>query len=74
MVTSPVYVVVGGSPIRPSADDVCYLWRSVEHLEELVMTGRLRLFASETEGLAAYREAIGELQRRFAESGGSFCR
>ena len=74
VLTSPVYVLVGGLPIRSSPDDICYLWRSVEHLEELVMTGRLRLFASEAEALAAYREAVVELRRRFTESGGEFCR
>jgi len=34
---------------------------------------RLRLFASEEEGLRAYREAIAELERRFADSGGTSC-
>ena len=37
--TSPVYVLVGGQPVRASADDICYLRRSVEHLEDLVTTG-----------------------------------
>jgi hypothetical protein len=74
VVTSPVYVVVGGQPIRASSDDICYLWRSVEHLEELVMIGTLRLFDSKDEALTAYREAIVELRRRFAESGGEVCR
>lgn len=74
VVTSPVYVLVAGRPIRASSDDICYLWRSVEHLEDLVTSGRLRLWASEDEGLAAYKEAVGELQRRFVESGGGTCR
>ena len=74
MLTSPVYVLVAGQPIRASASDVCYLWRSVEHLEGLVTSGRLRLTDSRDEVLRAYREAITELQRRFTESGGLSCR
>ena len=72
--TSPVYVLVGGQPIRASADDVCYLWRSVEDLEGLVTSGRLRLTDSRDEALRAYGEAVTELQRRFVESGGQSCR
>ncbi len=74
VLTSPVYVLVGGRPVRASPDDICYLWRSVEHLEDLVVTRRLKLWASEEEGLRAYGEAIVELQHRFAESGGTLCR
>jgi hypothetical protein len=74
VLTSPVYVLVGARPVRASADDICYLWRSVQHLEELVVLERLRLFRSKDEALQAYREAAGELQRRYAESGGQSCR
>lgn len=74
VLTSPVYVLVAGRPVRASPDDICYLWRSLEHLEDLVVTQRLKLWDSEEEGLRAYREAIAELQRRFAESGGASCR
>jgi cysteine-rich repeat protein len=74
VLTSPVYVLVGGQPIRTSATDVCYLWRSVEDLEDLVTSGRLRLTDSREEALRAYGEAVTELQRRFGESGGQFCR
>jgi cysteine-rich repeat protein len=74
VVTSPVYVLVAGRPIRSSPDDICYLWRSVEHLQDLVTSWRLRLYASEDEGLQAYKEAVAELQRRFVESGGGTCR
>jgi cysteine-rich repeat protein len=74
VLTSPVYVLVGGRPVRASPDDICYLWRSVEDLEELVRIGGLRLFESKDEALQAYREAADELQRRFAESGGGLCR
>jgi cysteine-rich repeat protein len=72
--TSPVYVLVGGRAVRASADDVCYLWRSVEHLEDLITSRRLYLYESAPESLDACREAIEELQRRFAESGGVSCR
>jgi len=68
--TSPVYVIVGGHPVRASSDDICYLWRSVDHLEDLVTTRRLYLYESAQESLSAYHEAIDELKRRFAESGG----
>ncbi|HEX9190110.1 MAG TPA: CehA/McbA family metallohydrolase [Vicinamibacteria bacterium] len=74
VLTSPVYVLVGGQPIRASADDTCYLWRSVEDLTDLVKTGWLRLTDSRDEALRAYDEAVVELQRRFVESGGQACR
>jgi len=74
VLTSPVYVLVGGQPIRASAADTCYLWRSVEDLQRLVTTGRLRLGDGRDEALGAYGEAVAELQRRFVESGGQFCR
>jgi cysteine-rich repeat protein len=72
-ITSPVYALVAGRPIRASPEDICYLWRSIEHLADLVTSGRLRLFDSTDEAIAAYGEAVGELQRRFAESGGQVC-
>ena len=74
VLTSPVYVLVGGQPIRASAADTCYLWRSVEDLQRLVTTGRLRLGDGRDEALGAYGEAVAELQRRFVESGGQSCR
>jgi cysteine-rich repeat protein len=74
VLTSPVYVLVGGQPIRASAADTCYLWRSVEDLQSLVTTGWLRLGDSRDEALRAYGEAVAELQRRFVESGGQSCR
>ncbi len=46
----------------------------MEHLEDLVTSGQLRLYASEDVGLRAYAEAVNELQRRFVESGGGTCR
>jgi hypothetical protein len=72
--TSPVYVLVGEQPVRGSAEDVCYLWKSVEYVQDLVTSRRLPLFASTEEGLAAYGEAVSELRRRFTEAGGVTCR
>lgn len=74
VLTSPVYVLVEGKPIRPSPEDTCYLLRSVEHLQNLVTSRRLPLFDSTDEALRAYAEAAAELQRRFTESGGVTCR
>jgi len=74
VLTSPIYVVVGGQPIRASAGDVCYLWRAVKYLEGLVTSGRLRITDGRDEALRAYADAVTELQRRFTESGGQFCR
>jgi cysteine-rich repeat protein len=73
VLTSPVYVLVEDRPVRAAPADMCYLWRSVEHLSQLVATRRLRLYESEGEALAAYQEAVAELRRRFAESGGDTC-
>jgi cysteine-rich repeat protein len=74
VLTSPVYVLVEGKPIRASPEDTCYLLRSVEHLQDLVTSRRLRLFDSTDEALRAYAEAAGELERRFTDSGGVSCR
>ena len=73
VLTSPVYVLVAGKPIRASAEDTCYLLRSVEYLQDLVTSRRLRLFDSTDEALLAYADAAAELQRRFTESGGATC-
>jgi cysteine-rich repeat protein len=74
VLTSPVYVLVAGQPVRASPADICYLWRSVEHLTQLVTSGRLNLYDSEGAALEAYQEAVVELRRRFVESGGGACR
>lgn len=74
VLTSAVYVVVGGQPIRASAADACYLRRSVEDLAWLVTSNRLRLTQGRDEALRAYGDAVAELQRRFTESGGQDCR
>jgi hypothetical protein len=74
VLTNPVYAIVAGAPVRASAQDACWLLRYVDHLQDLVRSWRLRLFASEAEGLRAYEEARVELQKRFAEAGGGACR
>jgi hypothetical protein len=73
VLTSPVYVVIDGRPVRGPAEDVCYLLRSVEHLQDLVNSRRLRLFESTDEALRAYGEAAAELRRRLTEAGGGVC-
>ena len=71
--TSAIYVIVGGQPVRASAADACYLRRSVDELTALVTSGRLRLTEGRDTALQAYGEAAAELQRRFVESGGGVC-
>ncbi len=73
VLTSPVYVLVAGQPIRASASDTCYLLRSVEDLRFLVTNDWLRLSDGREEALLAYQGAIDELSRRHAESGGGAC-
>jgi cysteine-rich repeat protein len=73
VLTSPVYIVVGGRPIRGAAADVCYLVRYVDHLSGLVSRQRLFLEGDEGMALAAYGEARAELVRRFQEAGGQAC-
>jgi cysteine-rich repeat protein len=74
VLTSPVYVVVDGKPVRASADDTCYLIRYVDHLTDLVTSRRLDMRESADEALAAYAEARTELVKRFQEAGGTECR
>jgi cysteine-rich repeat protein len=74
VLTSPVYVLVDGRPIRASADDACYLVKTVDHLAELVGTRQLDLGGDRPAALAAYAEARMELARRFQEAGGQECR
>ncbi len=73
VLTSPVYVLVEGKPVRGPAEDVCYLLRSVDHLTDLVTSRRIDLGESQAEALAAYDEAHAELQKRFGEAGGTAC-
>lgn len=74
VLTSPVYVLVDGKPVRGSADDTCYLIRYVDHLTDLVTSRRLDMRESAAEALAAYDQARAELAKRFQEAGGAECR
>jgi hypothetical protein len=69
--TSPVYVLVAGQPVRGASADVCHLLQSVQELQDLVGSGRINVYESREAALAAYREAEAELRRRLAETGGS---
>ena len=73
VITSPVYVIVAGRPVRASATDTCYLLRSVEDLQFLVTKNWLRLEGGQVEALSAYEQARQELERRHAEGGGAPC-
>lgn len=73
VLTSPVYVLVEGKPIRASAEDACYLLKWNDHVWNLVQSRRLNLRESEAEALAAYGEAHAELVKRFQEAGGQTC-
>jgi cysteine-rich repeat protein len=68
--TSPVYAIVAGRPVRGPAADVCDLLQSVSELRGLVAGGRINVYESRDVALAAYDEAAAELQRRLAEAGG----
>jgi hypothetical protein len=73
ILTNPVYVLVGGQPVRASAEDTCYLVRWVDHVWDLAQSRRINLRESEAEALAAYAEARTELMKRFTEAGGLTC-
>jgi cysteine-rich repeat protein len=73
VMTSPVYVLVDGQPIRGPAEDICYLIRYVDHLSGLARSHRLDLGAETNQALAAYAEARAELVTRFSEAGGTTC-
>lgn len=73
VLTSPVYVLVGGRPIRASPGDTCYLLRMLDYVGDLAASRQLDLRDSEAEALAAYGEARTELQKRFQEAGGFSC-
>jgi len=71
--TSPIYVVVGGRPIRGPAQDICYLRRFMDHLSGLVRRGRLDLGSERGLALNTYAAVARELDVRFAEAGGTTC-
>lgn len=73
-VTNPVYVILGGRPIRASPSDACYFVRYIDHLSDLVTSGKLSLGAGDEEvAFAAYAEAREIFMQRFAEAGGQHC-
>ncbi len=73
VLTSPVYVLVEGKPVRGAPEDICYLMRYVDYLHDLVTGRRIDLGESQDEALAAYDEAAAELRKRFGEAGGTAC-
>lgn len=73
-VTNPVYVILGGRPIRASPSDACYFVRYIDHLSDLVTSGKLSLGAGDQAvALPAYAAAREILMQRFAEAGGQHC-
>ena len=71
--TSPIYVVVGGQPIRGPAEDICYLRLYMDYLSGLVRRGRLDLGSERRLALDTYAAVARELDVRFAEAGGTTC-
>lgn len=72
ILTSPIYVIVDGKPIR-SAPDACYLMRYVDHLTDLVRGGVIDLEASKEEALKAYAAARNVFALRHRQGGGTTC-
>ena len=75
--TSAIYAIVAGRPIRASADDACYLLRYVDHLRTMISTVRpdspLFLGAELAAANARWDEARADFERRFREAGGASC-
>jgi hypothetical protein len=78
VVTSAIYAIVGGRPIRASADDACFLMKYVDHLRTMVTTVRpdspLFLGAELPAATARWDEARADFERRYREAGGTDCR
>jgi hypothetical protein len=73
VLTSPIYVLVDGTPVRPSAESACYFIRYVDYLLTNV-TSRDMLGDKEKEEVhGSYRAARREFERRFHEGGGETC-
>src|SRR5215831_2615836 len=72
VLTSPIYVLVDGMPVRPSAESACYFIRYVDYLVTNV-TSRNVLGDEEEEVLGSYRAARSEFEKRFHEGGGEAC-
>jgi hypothetical protein len=71
--TSPVYVLLDGRPIRPSAEAPCHLVRYVDFLVEHASRGPLALDEDLEPALTAYAEARQVFMQRFREAGGATC-
>jgi len=71
--TSPIYVTVGGAPIRPSADAACYFVRYMDHLTALVTSGEVDVGADRDAALRAYADARSVFMTRFSEAQGDQC-
>jgi hypothetical protein len=68
--TSPVYVLVGGAPIRASASDACEMVHYIDHLKGLVAGGEVNLGADRESGLALYDDTRAQFYARYLEAGG----
>jgi hypothetical protein len=72
--TNPVYVIVGGHPIRASPSDACYVVRYIDHLQELVTSNKISMGpGDEAVAFAAYADARAIFMQRFTEAGGQHC-
>jgi len=72
--TNPVYVIVGGRPIRASPSDACYFVRYIDHLQELVTSNKISMGpGDEAVAFAAYADARAIFMQRFTEAGGQHC-
>lgn len=73
IVTSAIYVIADGRPIRASADDACFLWRHVDNLIRLMQSGSLDFGPDQQQTMAAYTTARSTFNDRFVEAGGTTC-
>jgi hypothetical protein len=72
VLTSPVYVLVDGLPVRPSPESACYFMRYIDYLTSTV-TSRDALGEEEQEVLKSYAAARAVFEHRFQEGGGTAC-
>ena len=72
VLTSPVYVLVDGLPLRPSPESACYFMRYIDYLTSTV-TSRDALGDEEQEVLKSYAAARAVFEHRFQEGGGTAC-
>jgi sulfur carrier protein ThiS len=72
VLTSPVYVLVGGLPVRPSPESACYFMRYIDYLIDTV-TSKAVLGDEEPDVLHTYAAARAAFRDRFREGGGTDC-